>query len=274
MSMPKVSPPNSHRTMKKASPTPEPSDLKSESLRGELHKLVADKKRRRKDLLRAYHTGQIVRDLYAIERESQYGKRWMHDLASRVHPGWEEEDRNLHGFLYRAREFAKWRKEEVRRLAHTKGKSGKSLSWEHVIRLLAVDDEKKRRRLVQSWCRHEFTVRRWQREIQKADQLRPGGRPPAKPETLSDALLQVVEMASRWIMWHENNLGKAPEGKEPFLDQFPPKLNGMMTAALPDIENIRDVAERHWKQTLDTTDLQTSRTSKARKRRMARSPKT
>jgi hypothetical protein len=223
-----------------------------------LKELVVDSTTRRNDLRQIHAAGQIIQRLYTIEKQSreggaQYGKQWMHNLANRVRPDWMENDKDLCGFLYRAREFAKWPKQEVSRLAAAKGRSGQSLSWGHALRLFAVADEKKRSKLVRKWCKHEFSLRAWQREIQKADEIRQRGRPPERPHDIADALYQALDMADRWIMWQRNNLAKAPEGKEPFLVQFGPKLRRLMAKALPVIEGIREVAKQQWRKALRPT---------------------
>ena len=145
-----------------------------------LTELVVDSTTRRNDLRQIHAAGQIIRRLYAIEKQSreggsQYGRQWMHNLADRVRPDWTENDKHLCGFLYRAREFAKWPEQEVSRLAAAKGRSGQSLSWGHALRLFAVADEKKRSRLVQKWCSTNSSLRtcsarsrRWTRSARRA----------------------------------------------------------------------------------------------------------
>jgi hypothetical protein len=245
---------------------------KPDRLLRELKALVEDSTTRPSDLTRIHEAGQIIRRLYAIEKqaqegESHYGKQWMHSLADRIRPDWEENDKDLRGFLYRAREFAKWPEQEVSRLAGAKGRSGQSLSWGHAVRLFAVADEKKRSKLVRKWCKHEFSLRAWQREIQKIDEIRPRGRSPERPKALSDALYQTVDMARRWITWHENNLAKAWNNEKPFLEQFDAKLEQLMTRSLSRIKHIRKLAEQHWRQTLDTTSKGRTKPTGKRRRR-------
>ena len=76
-------------------------------------------------------------------------------------------------------------------------------------------------------------------------------------------------------MWQQNNLEKAPQGKEPFLEQFGPKLKRLMAHALPVITDIREVAERQWRKALGPVstarardDWQTQARGKAAGRRM------
>lgn len=223
-----------------------------------LKQLVADSATRRNDLQQIHAAGQIVRELYAIEKqsqegESQYGKQWMQNLADRIHPDWAENDRDLCGFLYRARQFASWPKAEVQRYAEVRKGAAKSLPWEYVWRMLSVHEPAHRAALVKRWRRHEFSLRAWDREIQQLHGARLRGRPPVRPETVPEALRQTEEMARRWVMWYTNNLRKpqhregGAESSSPMLAAFPSELKKVLEKMLPDMEKVRTIAERRWR---------------------------
>ena len=281
----------SRRTRTKVSLKPEPSDRTSKSLLRELRKLVADKDHRCRNLSTIHRAGQIVRDLLGMEGKSTYRQKWMLVLASRINPKWQQEDRNLRGFLYRAREFAEWPKDEVIRLAGAKRKTGggnwENLSWEYVWRMLSVREPAKRKDLVERWSKHEFSLRAWDREIQQFHGIRFRGRPPARPETVVEAIRQTEEMARRWKMWFHNNLERAGtaqglgEWQEAHLEKFPVGLKQLLNQTIKPIEEIREKARSAWRRTMKS-QAPSGRTSKSKKgrrtvkakRRGGRSPKT
>ena len=234
---------------------PKESGGKPAPLLRKLKQLVADSATRRNDLKQIHAAGQIIRELYAIEKESQegasqYGKQWMHSLADRIHADWAENDRDLCGFLYRARQFASWPKAEVQRYAEVRKGVAKPLPWEYAWRMLSVREPANRAALVKRWRRHEFSLRAWDREIQQLHGIRLRGRPPVRPENVADALRQTEEMARRWIMWCTNNLRKprhrdegGAESPSPMLAAFPSPLKKLLEKMLPDMEKVRTMAE-------------------------------
>lgn len=270
----------SHRTRTKVVRKQEPLRRESAALLRELQKLAVDKANRCRNLSAIHRAGQLIRDLRDTQGKSTYGKRWILALASQINPEWEAEDRSLRGFLYRAREFAKWPEDEVARLAAAKRKTragkSESLSWEYVWRMLSVSDPARRAELIERWRKQEFSLRAWDREIQQLHGIRFLGRPPARPENLAEAIRQTETMARRWKMWFQNNLASAgPAGAQKaeqgdFLEEFPAGLKRLLKQAMPIIEEIQKKARLAWHRLKEPEETSASKTRQRRGGRRSR----
>jgi hypothetical protein len=129
------------------------------------------------------------------QRVQTYGKRRVQLLAKRIGL--------LPNRIYEARRFAAVYSDFDSDVAPLK-----DLSWLHVVELLAVKDEKQRRKFQAECLKAKWTTGKLQLEIRtrvgRQRSRGQGGRPLRHPATELEALIQLDEMLTKLIHWYDS----------------------------------------------------------------------
>jgi exonuclease VII small subunit len=233
---------------KKASSSP----LTSEERRvvSELRQLLAAKPStgESKHLLWVYSVGTCLQTLERKRKNLEYGKGHLERITRSL-----ESDPKLAAtlitFLYQARKFAYLysSEAEAKALARKKNAAGKPFTWSVLRNTFGVHDKAKQDSLIEYWAKNAFSVRDWQRAIAKKTRVRRswGGRPPPRPTTVPDVILQVYEMSHNWGRWQEIILEKLKKGetgktKTPLIEKLPKELRKLLSQAKTKIKQIEE----------------------------------
>jgi hypothetical protein len=162
-------------------------------------------KPRLKDLGWYYTVGQTVQKMFPQQEGRQYGESRIEKIADAVEDHQDHYSRApLTHLLWSAREFAtKFSESEAKRLAEQKP-SGYRLTWTHVKYLLGVEDDQ-RKKLQKKCVQQEWSTGRLLTEVKslRGGERNAGGRRPPVPATQGAALVQIADMAERWVRWYE-----------------------------------------------------------------------
>ena len=108
------------------------------------------------------------------------------------------------GLVDKARAFAVMYDEaDLEELCGLRNSQGMPLVRGHVIHLLSIKDRRQRRAFQRKAIQHDWSVRQLVAEIRKRfGKSGKGGRKPPKPESLSDALQQIVRLSEPLLRWY------------------------------------------------------------------------
>ena len=74
-----------------------------------------------------------------------------------------------------------------------------------------------------------------------------GGRRPRGPDSVSDALAQIVKMSERWGRWYEGFEQNQDETTGVSLENLPKPVRVRMAAAKAEIKKLENAVRRHLK---------------------------
>jgi hypothetical protein len=237
-------------------PTAKQKKASSSPLTSEERRVVSELRRLRNEepptgearhLLWIYSLGKCLKTL---EREKEkknlaYGKWHLTKIAQSLD---SKRAATLITFLYQTRKFADLYSEtEAKALARKKNAASKPLTWSVLRNTFGVQDKAKQDSLIEFWANNAFSVRDWRRAIAKKTRVRRswGGRPPPRPTTVPDVILQVYEMSHNWGRWQEIILEKLKTGetsktKAPLIEKLPEELQKLLAQAKAKIKQIEE----------------------------------
>ena len=74
-----------------------------------------------------------------------------------------------------------------------------------------------------------------------------GGRRPRRPDSVSDALAQIVTMGERWGRWYDGFEREEDKTAGVSLESLPKQIRGRMAAVAAEIKKLGHAAQRHLK---------------------------
>ncbi len=124
--------------------------------------------------------------------------------------------------------------EQVEQFAGARLPGGEALSWSHVRALLAVQDEKKRARLLERTKAEGWTSARLEAAIRdlKGGKARGGGRRPLAPATLEDLVLQMGQLLDGWENRHEQVWSKQEHSLAALVRRLPARKVNQKTVGM------------------------------------------
>lgn len=201
--------------------------------------------RRQTDLKWYYQVGKTVQAIYPVQTGRSYGDSIVSQLAkaleaSQAHYG----QTALMDLMWRARDFVlKYSPTQVKRLSAVKKTSGYRFAWTHITYLLGAEDEHRKQLQAECW-KQEWSTGRLLAEVKRrrGGKLSGGGRRPPVPASQEAALVQIGDMAERWLRWYEGLRGEseATEGHRVGLRDLPTRVRRQLAATMRAMEVLRE----------------------------------
>ncbi len=151
--------------------------------------------------------------------------------------------------LYAARKFAR-----VYTARQAKALESK-LSWSRILRLIAIDNPKQRKRLETACIRGNWTVSQLDRQIRirlgRQRSLGQGGRPSRRPLDVKDALADLDRRLGTLLSWYRKLGGSEGAAEEPTSKgrvfgekQLPPAIRRKLKSAMESLDELRQAVHR------------------------------
>jgi hypothetical protein len=196
-----------------------------------------------------HRVGSLIEQLYpkSQSRQRTYRANVIKLLADKLEPERGQQDQNLLIFLWRLREFvSKYTEQEAMELTRRRNAKGQPISAYHMTFLLSVHDRKAREDLLDKCLEESLSAGQLERLIQKrAGGRRGGGRRYRRPVGKLATMLQVDDMADRWLRWHKSLFER--QGKEeesPLLKHLDPRLQIRLEQINDLLEEVQKAAKK------------------------------
>ena len=169
-----------------------------------------------------------------------YSKHVSQDFADRLGVGRD--------YVDKARQFASsYTEKQLEELCSLRRPDGMSLGRRHVVALLSVKDKRQRRSLQRRAAEEGWGTRRLGEEITVLQGSgSSGGRRPRGPDSVEDAVAQVIKMCERWGRWYEGFDITADEDSISLKDLPKPVREALMRATA-EIKTLAAKADRNLK---------------------------
>ena len=221
---------------------------------------MAKKKRRRpaaatKSKGKATDVGQAVKELrnyYQLgldvlaadeknPRKRMYSKGVSMAFATRIG--------KARAYVDKARQFAAtYTEKQLDELCSLRRPDGMPLGRRHVVALLSVKDKRQRKRLQRRAAEEGWGTRRLGEEITVIQGSgSSGGRRPRAPDSVDDALAQIVKMSDRWRRWYGGFEREEGDTTGVSLEDLPKPVRERMAAVTAEVKKLEQAAQRHLK---------------------------
>lgn len=152
-------------------------------------------------------------------------------------------------YVDKARQFASgYTEDQLDDLCAQRRPDGLPLGRRHLVALLSVKDKRQRKRLQRMTAEQGWGTRRLGKEITSLQGSQSsGGRRPRRPDSVSDALSQIVTMGERWGRWYEGFEREEDKTAGVSLESLPKPIRVRMVAVAAEIKKLEVAAQRHLK---------------------------
>jgi hypothetical protein len=194
-----------------------------------------------KELRNYYQLGLEVLDADRKNPNKRtYSKHVSQDFADRLGVGRD--------YVDKARQFASsYTEAQLEELCSLRRPDGLPLGRRHAVALLSVKDKRQRRSLQRRAAEEGWGTRRLGEEITVLQGSgSSGGRRPRGPDSVEDAVAQVIKMCERWGRWYEGFDITADEDSISLKDLPKPVREALMRATA-EIKTLASKADRNLK---------------------------